>query len=242
MNSTPTIENDDPPAKPPVILALEGSGDLLAAAVWADGMVKSHQTHAARHGHASQIALLVRQVMECAELNFSEVTHIAAGRGPGSFTGIRVALAAAKGFCLATGAVGMGINSLAALAAHYESDTPVLVSAETRRGPCYAQLFEGDCRPLTPIFEMDLADVLASLPDGLSALVIVGWQADEIAKRLTVADSGILILGVQAMAQIDAAHIATYAATLIKADKASEALTPLYLAPAFLGPAKKAGK
>ena len=136
----------------------------------------------------------------------------------------------------------MGINSLAALAANYEGDTPVLVSAETRRGPSYAQLFEGYGRPLTPIFEMELADVLALLPDGLSALVIAGWQADEIAARLAAAGSGILMSDVQAKAQIDAANIATYAATLIKADEAGEALTPLYLAPAFLGPAKQVGK
>ena len=111
-------ENNGPPGKTPVILALEASGDLLAAAVWADGAVQNHQAHAARHGHAAHIVTLVAQVMKMVYIEFTDITHVAAGRGPGSFTGIRVALAAAKGFCLATGAVGMGINSLAALAAH----------------------------------------------------------------------------------------------------------------------------
>ena len=121
--------------KTPVILALEASGDLLAAAVWADGAVQNHQAYAARHGHAAYIATLVEQVMTTAAVDFTDITHIAAGRGPGSFTGIRVALAAAKGFCLATGTAGMGISGLAALAAHCNRGVPVLVSAETRRAP-----------------------------------------------------------------------------------------------------------
>ena len=234
--------HDGPPAKTPVILALEASGDLLAAAVWADGAVQNHQAHAARHGHAAHIATLVEQVMKTAAVDFTDITHVAAGRGPGSFTGIRVALAAAKGFCLVTGAVGMGINGLAALAAHYGSGIPVLVSAETRRGPCYAQLFGDGGKALTSIFEIEPSDILASLPAGLTDLAIVGWKADEIAASLLVAGCGIRVMAVHAAARVNAAQIATCAAALIKVDDPGEAMTPLYLAPAFLGPAKQAGQ
>ena len=234
--------HDGPPAKTPVILALEASGDLLAAAVWADGAVQNHQAHAARHGHAAHIATLVEQVMKTAAVDFTDITHVAAGRGPGSFTGTRVALAAAKGFCLATGTKGMGISGLAALAAHCNHGVPVLVSAETRRGPCYAQFFDSDGSALTPILETALADIVASLPAGLSELVIAGWQADELAAGLAAAGSGILVEAVHAKTRVDATHIAAFAAALIEAGYAGEAMTPLYLAPAFLGPAKQAGK
>ena len=233
---------DEAAVKLPAILALEASGDLLAVAVWAQGAVREHQAHAARHGHAAHIASLVKQVMESAGVRFPDITHVAAGRGPGSFTGIRVALAAAKGFCLATGAVGMGINGLAALAAHYGSGIPVLVSAETRRGPCYAQLFGDGGEALTSIFEIEPADILASLPAGLTDLVIVGWKADEIAASLLVTGCGIRVMAVHAAARVDAAQIATCAAALIKIFDPGEAMTPLYLAPAFLGPAKQAGQ
>lgn len=232
--------NDEAAVKLPVILALEASGDLLAVAVWAQGAVREHQAHAARRGHAAHIASLVKQVMESAGVRFTDITHVAAGRGPGSFTGIRVALAAAKGFCLATGAVGMGINGLAALAAHYGSGIPVLVSAETRRGPCYAQLFGDGGTALTSIFEIEPADILASLPAGLTDLVIVGWQADEIAASLLASGCGVQVASVHAAARVDAAQIATCAAALIKIFDPGEAMTPLYLAPAFLGPAKQA--
>ena len=233
-------ENDWSTKKAPVILALEASGDLLAVAVWVQGAIREQQAHVARHGHAAHIATLVEQVMESAGVQFADITHVAAGRGPGSFTGIRVALAAAKGFCLATGAVGMGINGLAALAAHYGSGIPVLVSVETRRGPCYAQLFGNAGEALTSIFEIEPADILASLPAGLTDLMIVGWQADEIAASLLASGCGVRVASVHAAARVDAARIATCAAALIKIFDPGEAMTPLYLAPAFLGPAKQA--
>ena len=234
--------NDGPSTMAPVILALEASGDLLAAAVWVDGAVQNHQAHLARHGHAAHIATLVVQVMKMAGIEFTDITHVAAGRGPGSFTGIRVALAAAKGFCLATGAVGMGINSLAALAAHCNHGVSVLASSETRRGPCYAQFFDPVGIALTPTFETVPTDIVASLPAGLSELVIAGWQADELAAGLIAAGSDILVGAVHAKARVDATHIALCAAASIKAGHSGEAMTPIYLAPASLGPAKQVRK
>ena len=235
-------ENDGPSAMAPVILALEASGDLLAAAVWVDGAVQNHQAHLARHGHATHIAMLVVQVMKMAGIEFTDITHVAAGRGPGSFTGIRVALAAAKGFCLATGAVGMGVNSLAALAAHCNHGVSVLASAETRRGPCYAQFFDPVGTALTPTFETAPADIVASLPAGLSELVITGWQADELAAGLMAAEATFWsVLFMQRQGSMRP-HIAFCAAASINAGHSGEAMTPIYLAPAFLGPAKQVRK
>ena len=83
---------------------------------------------------------------------------------------------------------------------------------------------------------------MASLPAGLTELAIVGWKADEIAASLLVAGCGIRVVAVHAAARVDAVQIAICAAALIKVDDPGEAMTPLYLAPAFLGPAKKTGQ
>ena len=116
------------------------------------------------------------------------------------------------------------------------------MSAETPRGPCYVRLF-GDCgKALTLIFEIGPDDILAYRPAGRTDLAIVGWKGDEIATSLLVAGCGIRVVAVHAAARVDAAQIATCAAALIKVDDPGEAMTPLYLAPAFLGPAKKAGQ
>ena len=103
-------------------------------------------------------------------------------------------------------------------------------------------VFDSDGSALTPILETAPADIVASLPVGLSELVIAGWQADELAAGLMAAGCGILVEAVHAKARVDATHIAACAAALIEAGDAGEAMTPLYLAPAFLGPAKQAGK
>ncbi len=242
MESLSVKENAESISKLPVILALEASGDLLSAALWVDGSAQYHEFYAARHGHAARIATLVDRLMKTANVTYAQITHVAAGRGPGSFTGIRVALAAAKGFCLATGAAGLGVNCLAALAAHHGGSTPVLVSAETRRGPCYTQLFDSDGVALTSTFEMTPDEIACVLPPGLFELSIVGWRSDELAASVTAAGNGITIKVVDTVSRVDASHIAAYAAALINASDAGEELTPLYLAPALLGLKRQAGK
>ena len=79
----------------PVILAIESSADMASAAVLANGAVVQ-RAHRARHGHAAQITELARGALAEAGISADDLTHVVAGRGPGSFTGIRVALAAAK--------------------------------------------------------------------------------------------------------------------------------------------------
>ena len=72
--------------------------DLLSVALWMGGAVCHQEVYAVRHGQAAYIVTLVERLMRAADITYSQLTHIAAGRGPGSFTGARVALAAAKGF------------------------------------------------------------------------------------------------------------------------------------------------
>ena len=83
-------------------------------------------------------------------MDFSSLSHVAAGCGPGSFTGLRVSLAAAKGVCLAHDIIGLGISGLEALAFSSSgalNGLPVLCISDTRRGNVYAQLFASDMAP-----------------------------------------------------------------------------------------------
>ena len=120
-----------------VILALESSADRASAAVLRTGMQGIQHLHEARHGHAALISELARAALAEAGVEPDEITHVAAGRGPGSFTGLRVALAAAKGFSLATGASGTGVSCLAqhnnapCCAAHVRIQASPLVSPQS---------------------------------------------------------------------------------------------------------------
>jgi len=234
------ITGAQPDQTAPIVLALEASGDLLSVALWADGKIQAHRSQLARHGHAALITPMIRSVMDEGGMSFSGLTHIAAGRGPGSFTGIRVALATAKGLCLATGAKGLGISGLAALAAHLRVPEVILISAETRRGPFYGQFFDKVGQAITPIFESDLADIATYLPADVARLHVAGWQAGAIAKQLQASRTDLEVIPVDGAALVDAACIAEHAEAMIRAGHPADEMTPLYLAPAFLGPQKQA--
>ena len=134
------------PTAAPHILAIEASANQLSIAMMINGELVAERHHPAMHGHAVSIVPLSIETVEDVGMTFDAVTHVAAGCGPGSFTGIRVAMAAAKGFCMAHQAMGVGVSGLQALAhaaTHVAPDktTPCLVLADTRRGSLYAQIF-----------------------------------------------------------------------------------------------------
>ena len=221
-----------------VILALEASADQASAAIYcADGR-QWQEIHAARHGHAAVITELARDVLGQAGMTARQLTHVAAGRGPGSFTGIRVALAAAKGFALACGADGIGVSCLAA-AAHAAragraefAERCFLASADTRRGSYFCQLFDPANRPLSSIMDI-LPEVGRALPQDWHAATIIGPGAAELAQAFP--DHGMTPMA--DVPAVDALQIALLAAHRLQTGQASEPLTPLYVVPAFLGPA-----
>jgi tRNA threonylcarbamoyladenosine biosynthesis protein TsaB len=241
MSQSPDAKKMSAGNATPVILALEASGDELSVAVYLAGKLHAQICHAARHGHAALITPMISDVMTQAAINFADVTHVAAGVGPGSFTGIRVALATAKGLCLATGAKGVGVNGLAALAHRLNLDIPVLVSADTRRGPCYAQFFDRNGASLGDVIETEADSIGAHVPSDIGALAIVGWQAESLAAALA-AQVDTISIPRDVVSHVQAADIAAYAESLIASGEDDAGMTPLYLAPAFLGPSKKASQ
>jgi tRNA threonylcarbamoyladenosine biosynthesis protein TsaB len=219
-----------------VILALESSANRASAALVRTGMPGIQHLHEARHGHAALICELARAALAEAGVEPDEITHVAAGRGPGSFTGLRVALAAAKGFSLATGAYGTGVSCLAAAAhaaAPRAADGHIIATADTRRGSFFAQLFTATADPLSKIIEIDPKDHTPFTGAWHGAMVI-GAGAGPLAKAHV--DSG---LRLDMLAPpIDSLQVAHLAETRISNGLGHEPMLPLYVAPPFLGPSK----
>ena len=240
----------DLPSTSATILALEASSSQLSIAVMRDGHLLATRQHLAAHGHAAGIVPLTIETLHEAGETFDAITHVAAGCGPGSFTGIRVTLAAAKGFCMAHQAVGVGISGLQALAgaashADPHATSACLTLADTRRGTLYAQIFDGDAQPLGDIFESSVAN-LPRLIDGdllasgltISGLRIVGAESAAVADALNTAGVSTTLPPVEDMPR--ASMIAQLAAAQIKRSEITP-LEPLYLADPRLGPQKKSG-
>src|SRR5262250_1415002 len=135
-----------------------------------------------QRGHAEALMPLVARILQSAGLDFPDLDRIAVTTGPGSFTGLRVGIAAARGIALATGKPAVGLTTLAAFAApHIAADDarPVLSAIDARHDHVYLQLFGGGGRTL-------IAPKIAPLREAVRAAVagparVVGSAAELIA-------------------------------------------------------------
>jgi tRNA threonylcarbamoyladenosine biosynthesis protein TsaB len=100
---------------------------------------------------------MIAEMMEGAGLAFAAVDRIAVTLGPGTFTGVRSGIAAARAFALATGKPVVGMSSLAVMALRGESlvaarrgGRPLAIAVDARRGMVYFQLFTGDLDEVGP--------------------------------------------------------------------------------------------
>ncbi len=101
-------------------------------------------------GHAERLMGMIANAMDEAGLGFADLERIAVTVGPGSFTGLRVGVAAARGLALATGAPAIGIGTLAVhaeSARHEIGAAPVLAVLAAGRGEIYGQSFAEDGTP-----------------------------------------------------------------------------------------------
>lgn len=132
------------------ILALETSMGMCGAAVLRGGNNRRlfvSETRMSR-GHAEALMPMVADVMQEAGLDFAAIDLVAASLGPGSFTGVRVAIAAARGLALATGAKLWGTDSLSVMArtalleGALPTPAPFAIAADARAEMVYLAVFD----------------------------------------------------------------------------------------------------
>jgi tRNA threonylcarbamoyladenosine biosynthesis protein TsaB len=157
------------------ILAFDCSGGACSAAIWRDGALCREIFAAMARGHAEALLPQIRSVLTEAALDPSDLDAIATTVGPGSFTGLRIGLATAKGLALATGRPIMAFTGFEAVLASVtearRAGRPVAVVIDSRRGPVFAQLFTADRTPAGPPASVEIADFDDWLPPG-SVLVL----------------------------------------------------------------------
>ena len=133
-----------------IVLALDTALGACAAAVMRDGAILAVRSEPMTRGHQERLAPLVQELMAEAGLAFSAIDRVGVTVGPGSFTGLRVGLAFAKGLGLALDRPCIGVGTLEALAA---SDLgPGLTAAviDAKRGQVYLQVFDGVASLMAP--------------------------------------------------------------------------------------------
>ncbi|PWR20883.1 tRNA (adenosine(37)-N6)-threonylcarbamoyltransferase complex dimerization subunit type 1 TsaB [Zavarzinia compransoris] len=206
------------------VLAFDCATGPTSVALWRDGTVAARADDARPQGQAESLVPLIGLVLQQAGLAPAGVDRIAVTLGPGSFTGVRIALAAARGLGLAVGRPVFGRSSLEVMAAGLPpAECPTLVAIDARRGEIYGQLFAPDGRPLSVLAAVALPEIGAAglLPAG--PLRVAGSGA-----ALVAGASGRTDLDLAAVAAPDAAVLARLVAGAAAAD-ADPAPEPIYL-------------
>lgn len=214
----------------PVVLALDAAGLVCSAAVTVGDAITYAERLACRFGQAEQLLPMVDRALRRAGLQPTSLDFIAVTLGPGSFTGIRIGLAAAKGIALATGTPLIGVTSFeAAAVAFTKRDDLLLVALESRREELYVQLFDPRCDPVSQPAAMSplaLADFV-NATIGTLPLVVVGDAAQRAGMSLSErADTTIL-----ENSAADAISTSRAALRRLARGKESGTARPLYLTP-----------
>jgi tRNA threonylcarbamoyladenosine biosynthesis protein TsaB len=156
---------------------------------------------------------MIEQALAAAGLSYAALDRIGVTVGPGTFAGLRIGVAAARGLAVATGVPAVGVTSLEALAhgvrAEVDPDETLIAAIDGRRGQLYLQAFRlaaGGAAALAPPAAVDLADLPARFPPGPGAIVGSGAVA-----ALAAAPPGYRAV---ARTTIDAADVAALAAAL----------------------------
>lgn len=126
------------------ILGIDTATDALSVAVGVDGKLRFSMFQRRRRGHAEALMPMVQQALAAAGLAARDLSEIGVTLGPGTFTGVRIGLAAARGFRIATGLPVTGVGTLELLAFRAGQrwpERPVLAALDARRNQVYAQYF-----------------------------------------------------------------------------------------------------
>jgi tRNA threonylcarbamoyladenosine biosynthesis protein TsaB len=127
------------------ILALDTATELCSASLWIDGALRSESRETARE-HAQLILGMIDRLLADGGLRLAALDAIAFGRGPGSFTGVRLAAAVTQGLAFAADLPVLPVSSLRALALQGSELAPgsdhVLCCLDARMGEVYTALYE----------------------------------------------------------------------------------------------------
>lgn len=198
----------------PTLLALDSAGQACSVAVWRDGAVAAQRLMAMTRGHSERLLPMVAETMKAASLEMAALDAIAVTIGPGSFTGLRIGLAAARGLGLALGRPVVGVTSFlavaAALPAERRKGRELLVVLDTKRGDFFLQRFDQALRAIEPARLVTASELIAHLPAG--PLLLAG---DGLPLLTSFLPRDRDIMQAPGPGHVDAADVAALAAHLV---------------------------
>ena len=178
-----------------MILAFDTSSEACTAALFeADGRLARRADERIGRGHSERLVPMIAEL-----IGDARPTRILVGVGPGSFTGIRVAVAAAHGLAIGWGCPLSGFSSLALIAASFDQDgESVAVATLGGHGQLFVQQFDAGLEPQGPVQSLVPQDAAKSVDarrvGGSGASVLVAARGSGVAVEALPAAANVLRL------------------------------------------------
>lgn len=166
-----------------LILCIETGTDICSAAIAQDGRLISLRESGEGRDHAQKLGVYIDELLRENDMSPAELDAVAVGKGPGSYTGLRIGVSLAKGLCYGLQIPLIGIGSLEALARvaaeDYQAgildiddyDTALLCPMiDARRMEVYAQVFDTTFQAVVPV----TAEVVT--PESFAAYIMPGRE------------------------------------------------------------------
>ncbi len=189
-----------------ISLAMDTAGNVCAACLYDSerGQILAEVSEEIGRGHAERLMGIISDVLAEAKISYNDIDKVITTVGPGSFTGIRVGVATARGFGVGLGIPVVGVTNLEAVMAEarqsgrHDSACLMLAVMEAGRGHAYAQAnFKTVFADANDPFMASLGDIASAVGAGLNGrageLVLCGGQAEALASAMdspvTIADT-----------------------------------------------------
>jgi tRNA threonylcarbamoyladenosine biosynthesis protein TsaB len=192
------------------IAAIDTTSEFGSIALAEEGRVIEEVLLHSPGGFAHTLFQHLERLMKRHHWRWEQVTGFAAAAGPGSFTGVRVGLAAAKGLAEASGALAAAISNLQAMAS-FGTSALRAPFFDARRGEIYGALYDDHLEPLGPEVVTKFSIWRASLPEGAELLTpdpaLFGVQAAPTPRALAGAIALLAFDRLQDPAKLDANYV-----------------------------------
>jgi len=204
-----------------MILAIDTSASLCAAGVFHADAELGRSVLDLGKGHAEHLMAVIDQALAAAQKIYRDLDAVAVAIGPGSFTGVRVGVSAARGLALALKIPAIGVSNLEAVAAEaLENHTGrhVLAAFTSGRGDIQAALYDPFVNPVYPAAVIDLGQAVR-LATEHEAIVVGSAAVLILAENTKLRSAGAAVT----------ADVATYARLALQAGRSLAKPSPLYL-------------
>lgn len=146
-----------------MLLAIDTSGPFCSAALL-DGDIVVERSDDIGRGHAEHLMSMLEDLIGEAKAGWTDIDRIACSTGPGSFTGLRVGLATARGLALALGCPCIGVRVFEAFADEYGQGESLCVAMDARRDQVWMQNFSGDGKTISEPLAVAVDEALNKVP------------------------------------------------------------------------------